>query len=219
MRAAPFCVLLLLVATPAVAADSGSEDDPSLFVRTGIGIGRLRSRNSKAPSVGASVVDSFAHWGSSLELTVGAQYRRWTVGATILEQVVELDAKDWKATYPLTGDITITLFTVGPTVEWHRDRLEGRECRRPTCTPANPRGGPWLGGTLGLAQLSFGSTVDPFGVAAAAQGGWDFPTSADGRTSVGIGARLTYARLADDANGGSRQEVFSPMLLFTWARR
>lgn len=193
MKSLPLALGLVLVAVPASADE--------LFVRTGLGVGRVRSRNSEAPSVGASVSDSFAYWGSSFELTVGVQHRRWSIGGTILEHSVEVDRKTWQATPPFGGDYTFTLFSVGPSVEWHPE----------------DRGGPWCGGTLGIAQLSNGSDEAPFGGATSLQGGWDFPVNE--HSSLALGARLTYARLSSDRYLGSRQDVFSPMFVLSWVRR
>lgn len=193
MKALVIALGLVLVALPA----SGDE----LFVRAGLGVGRVRSRNSEAPRVGASVTDSFAYWGSSLELTLGAQHDRWSFGATILEHSVEVERKDWKATLPFGGDYTFMLFTVGPTLEWH----------------AEPKGGPWCGGTLGIAQFSSGAEDVPFGGALSAQGGWDF--AINDHSAFGLGARVLYARLSSDRHGGSRQDVFSPMVVLSWVRR
>lgn len=183
-------VSALVWASPAAAEDS-------LFVRMGVGVGRVRSRTTHAPIVEPSVLDSFAYWGGAFELTLGGRIGRFVVGGTVLEHSVEID-RDFKATV-LGGEYTFTLFTVGPSVEFHRDE----------------RGGPWCGGTVGLSQFSGGSEQAPFGGAVSVQGGWDFPVQA--HSSFGLGARITYARL--DAEGRGRQDVFSPMVVLAWARR
>lgn len=184
----------VLVATTASAAD----DNP-VFVRVGMGVGRFRARQ---PAAGDSVLGSITQTGYGLELSVGANFRKYTVAATLLEHIVTFTDSGWKPTHPLSSESTsMTVATLGPSVDYH----------------FRPRGGPYVGGLIGIASFANHTEDRPFGFGLAVHGGWDLPTGpAPDRSAIGFGLRVYYASMANDVG---RVQVFSPILLIHYAYR
>ncbi len=183
----------LLITTAASADDSGA------FVRVGMGVGRFRERQ---PAAGDSVLGAIAQTGYGLELSVGAKIKRFTVAATLLEHIVTFTDDGWKPTHPLSAESTsMTLATLGPSVDFHRD----------------PRGGPYVGGLLGIASFANRTEDRPFGFGVAIHGGWDFATGGpEDKSAFGVGARLYYASMTSDRGPA---QVFSPILLISYVYR
>lgn len=196
-------IAALLLAAPALAETPkavapGADGGDGAFVRFGLGFGRVRARTTTASKSEPSVLDSFALYGAAMELTLGGRVGRFAIGGTVLEHAVEVD-RNWRSAAPLAGEFTFTLFSLGPSVDWHRDA----------------RSGPFFGAMVGLSQFSGGTDEAPLGVATSVHGGWDFAATA--RSTFGISARVTYARLDAEARG--RQDLFSPMVVLAWVRR
>jgi hypothetical protein len=190
-------VRVAIVLAGLFVASTASADE--VFLRVGVGAGRFRARQ---PEAGDTVLGSIAQTGYSGELSVGASIRRFTIAATLLEHIVTFKDDGWRPTHPLAGDATsLTLATLGPSVEYH----------------PRVRGGPFVGGMIGIASFSNRSDDRPLGFGLAMHGGYDIPTGDADRSAIGFALRLYYASMGSDQYG--RTQVFSPMLMVQYVYR
>jgi hypothetical protein len=190
-----FVIALAVLLVPSVAA----ADESPVFVRVGLGVGRFRERQ---PRAGDSVLGSITQTGYGLELSVGASIRRFTVAATFLEHIVTFTNAAWAPTHPLESDATsLTQATLGPSIDYH----------------FHARGGPYVGGLIGIASFANHTEDRPFGFGTAVHGGWDVEAGEGHRSAIGFGLRVYYATMGTERSG--RAEVFSPMLMVHYAYR
>lgn len=181
----------------ALGRDSDPNRDVPIFTRVGLGIGRFRARQ---PAASSGVLAANSQFGLPIELSVGGHVRSVVIAGTLLEHIIAFD-RAWAPTTPTGGELSFTLATLGPTVEWHPQR----------------RGGPFVGGTAGLAHFARHTRDAPTGYAVAAQGGYDFTVGP--RSSIGLLVRLLYASMRTTDFGGSRVQVFSPTLTLNYSYR
>lgn len=192
--------LYALVAPVVDGAIGGAHGgDAPVFTRVGLGVARFRSRH---PAAGDGVLGATTQFGATLELSVGAHIGQIVVAGTLLEHIVAFDrARDYAPTAPATGDFSFTLATIGPTVEWHPQR----------------RGGPFVGGTVGVAHFARNTNDAPVGAAIALNGGYEFSVSP--RSSIGVALRVLYASMRTTDYGGSHVQAFTPSLMLAYSYR
>lgn len=183
----------------ALARDDNPDRDVPIFIRAGLGVSRFRARQ---PAAGDGVLASTTTFGTGIELTVGGHFRNVVIAGSLLEHIVTFDQfNDWRVSTPLTGSLSMTHVTLGPTVEWHREK----------------RGGTFVGGTVGLAHFARRTDDAPMGYAIAAHAGYDFV--AGPRSSIGLSFRVLYSSMSTTDYGGSRVQLFAPSVNLSYAYR